>query len=334
MTAVHVALGHLVRYQSNMPAVATSTMDFIEKTLFGYAAERFGSVAPGGRFVHYTTIESAIRILDGSPLGMRSLWLRNARLMNDLSEIKHGQQCLSAALDDPGLALRLRNLLDAIAPGLHADLMRWLDRETQSLIEDTYVLSLALHEGHQAVDGVLSMWARYGGPDNVCLVFSPTVITPRNDMGLVLSPVMYGGPDAFLHHFGEFCGRLESALPRLRRIDRRLLLHNLKRAIAFAVCSTKHQSFDEEKEWRVLFAPEANRNLLPEQRVRIRGVDQTVFKIPLSYVGDMATLIERIVINPIADYKAASALLAPSLGRAGIPNPSARVLKSAIPIRP
>ena len=65
----------------------------IGRILFPYMAQRTRDVlAAGGRFVYYTTADTASRIL-----GNRQVWMRSTTAMNDYMEVEHGFDCLNAA---------------------------------------------------------------------------------------------------------------------------------------------------------------------------------------------------------------------------------------------
>lgn len=76
-----------------------------------YAKRRYAEVESANlKLAHYTTADSAALILKN-----QTLWLRNAAVMNDFSEIGHGSRCLELALA-AGLGLRLESALDDVHP--------------------------------------------------------------------------------------------------------------------------------------------------------------------------------------------------------------------------
>src|SRR2546425_9007794 len=78
-------------------AKASTDSNQFRHVFFPYAEKRTAAVtAIGGRFVYYTTAEVAFQILR-----RKEIWLRNALLMNDFSEIAHGFECLNAAYKGP-----------------------------------------------------------------------------------------------------------------------------------------------------------------------------------------------------------------------------------------
>lgn len=66
----------------------------LDQTPFQYEVEtRRRFVRKGRRFVHYTSANGAASIIRE-----QEVWLRNSSVMNDYSEVAHGEHCLSAVL--------------------------------------------------------------------------------------------------------------------------------------------------------------------------------------------------------------------------------------------
>src|SRR3546814_8637682 len=62
--------------------------------MYQHVAGRFEMLKSTNRKIaHYTSAENAMNIISG-----KTIWLRNAALMNDFMEIRYGKQCLVAAL--------------------------------------------------------------------------------------------------------------------------------------------------------------------------------------------------------------------------------------------
>lgn len=80
---------------------------------FPYEDRRRQEVFNNGlKMAHYTTAENAALILKN-----KTLWLRNAQLMNDFSEVAYGSTCLANALR-MGVGHQLQTSLDTAHPGL------------------------------------------------------------------------------------------------------------------------------------------------------------------------------------------------------------------------
>lgn len=150
----------------------------LNQALFGYSMQKFAGIQPTERFVHYTSGETAMRILKGEPNGKRYLWLRNASDMNDFSEIQWGRYCFhEAVILDNELGTRFEKLVNQIEPNMAVNLANAMTNDFEHMQANTHLVSLALHNEAQSKTGLLSMWRAYGGPDNVCLVFNTAAFT-------------------------------------------------------------------------------------------------------------------------------------------------------------
>ena len=86
----------------------------LANVLFGYALSRTSDLARDNlKLAHYTSAENALNIISG-----QTMWLRNAAVMNDHSEIEHGRAIINAAMGMPPLGGRLSELLDRPIPDL------------------------------------------------------------------------------------------------------------------------------------------------------------------------------------------------------------------------
>ena len=82
----------------------------LDSILFPYSAiKRQSLYAQGGRFVHYTTADAAMKII-----ARTSFWMRNMRTMNDFSEIEYGHGELDACLLNPERKVRFIDALDGL----------------------------------------------------------------------------------------------------------------------------------------------------------------------------------------------------------------------------
>jgi hypothetical protein len=91
--------------------------------------------------------------------------------------------------------------------------------------------------------------------------------------------------------------------------------------VSFAV-SIKHKAFLEEKEWRIIYLPQANPSPFVEQSlVVIDGIPQDIYKIPLQdAVGlGIPSLVDRIIIGPTAYGIPIYTTFVDLLGQAGVP---------------
>lgn len=124
--------------------MAEDDADLLEKLqslFFPHAIERMNFVKNRGiKFAHYTSAYAAMQIL-----GSGELWLRNAALMNDFSEIQHGRKCFLAAWNDNRLKDRLKTLLDGIDENLVSYVAKTLDDTRHDRVTKTYMMSISEH---------------------------------------------------------------------------------------------------------------------------------------------------------------------------------------------
>jgi hypothetical protein len=253
----------------------------LNEALFAYSVQEMAKIGSTDRFVHYTSAEAATKIIGGDANGKRSLWLRNSQLMNDFTEVDWGRSCLEKALGNWRLRERLQRALTSIHPELYQRFENTLPNEWGKLGEEAYLLSLAIHNAQECLTGKLSMWRAYGGERNVCLVFNTSpFLTYQSAYELVLSPVMYGAPSEFAREFEGLVHRLEQRVSLLRHLSPEYVCLNLKRALCFAVLSTKHAGFHEETEWRVIHRHSENRPD-PPFIVDPQNTAKRVYQIPL-----------------------------------------------------
>ena len=235
------------------------------------------------------------------------MWLRNATVMNDHSEIAHGTGILTGLLDGD-LGKRLISVLDEVHDGLSNDVRAQFDQDAHDARDRTFMTSLCEHE-HADRLGRLSMWRAYGGrKGGVALVFNPDVVTdPGVNVGLYASPVLYGGEHEVAVELGKVIYGLEQNPHVLATVDPWMAARVIAGALHFALLSTKHPGFQEEREWRILCMP---RELTQDSVVRpfvqsVGGIPQKMYKLPfdghdgasLPQFG-WSKLLDRIIVGP------------------------------------
>ena len=293
------------------------------------------------RFVHYTSADSAMKIIQGVD-GKRFLWLRNATEMNDFSEVEYGQYCLRDTLSDRNVVERFEAAFNAIDERIIPDFAQMIGSEFSSIKLNTYLLSLSMHRSEELQSGRLSMWRAYGGSASVCMVLNTQAFGEQDAYDIAVSPVMYDGPAGFKKEFEALLTKVEKASERLKKLPFDLIRDNLKRAIDFAVLSTKHPSFREEEEWRLIYRPTNEPDLKP-LIVSIAGIVQTVFLLPLENVnipgGNSVTgaslpeLLERLIIGPTPNPPLVQLAFLKLLRDAEVKDPHTKVVLSMVPLR-
>lgn len=296
------------------------------------------SVFEGGRrLVHYTSAEAAYRIITGG-----QMWLRNAQMMNDFSEIQHGINCLVEAWGSEG-GLKLQAMLERIQPGLRDELADLFDGHSDGLRIGTFITSLSEHDDAEDDYGRLSMWRAYGGRTGVALVLNNDAFAAETDeMHVFSSPVFYQDVKEFGAWFQVWVENLLASEEQLKNFGS----ENVKAWLftvfrSFALC-TKHPGFEEEKEWRVFYSPyfEGESSWIESSVEIVHGVPQPVMKLQLrddveKGVSGVAIpkLINRVIVGPCDYPMQVRAGLALALQQAGVENAANITCMSMIPLR-
>ena len=312
-------------------------IDRFDAALFPYlVAQRNRVLRSCGRFVHYTTGEGADGILRN-----RSVWLRSTTCMNDYSEVMHGYNCLRGAWSgDSGKVFQ--EALDKCHPGIAAEVVTALDKQTGSILHGSFVACFSEHDPKEDQYGRLSMWRAYCNPTGVALVLNSTPFFGKSDaLKAYSSPVAYLSDGEFNDMIFKVAANVDRERAFLNALDRRWVLNGLLNMLKFAILCTKHPAFAEEREWRVVYTPGLVTSDHMVRNVRtIRGVPQTVHELPLrdlpqeGLVGlEIPQLLHRIIIGPTQYGSATGSALWFLLKDAGIADPSERIIHSGVPLR-
>jgi hypothetical protein len=309
----------------------------------------------GRKFAHYTSAENALNILSG-----RSLWLRNAAVMNDHSEIEHGRGIFDRLLNGP-LGDRLFGALDRVHDGISNTLRSIYFQEAHSARDSTFMMSLCEHESDDWL-GQLSMWRAYGGARaSVALVFNPEIVfDPSVNLHVFASPVLYGSDAEVASELTKVVDGLEGAQKAIAEVDPWMVAHIVAGALHSGLLSTKHRGFKEEREWRILAR---TTELSPTSPVKpkiqsIGGIPQIVQVIPLHGHGSdlpcnlvtmahamdsdaitflpqfaWGNLIDRIIVGPSLFPETVKAALEAQLLKDGVDRWDQLVTLSEIPLR-
>lgn len=323
-----------------MDQVKDRPLDLTEALFFPYAIKRRKRVIDENiQFVHYTSAEAGIAIIKS-----KSIRLRNSSVMNDFSEVQHGIECLkSAYYGEEGR--RLNALLDSVHSGTSQRVEEILEALMQHQLESSFLVSIGEH-GDNYVDedryGRLSMWRAYGGDINVAFVFNnKPFTTPSDALGAYTSPVFYADADAFNVEFRSFISNFEANAAIIKNIPQDSVIDHLLNAMHFAVLSTKHPGFSEEREWRVIHSPTIwHSEVLKPSIEIIGGLPQRVFSLPMANIpeknftgAEIPELLDRVIIGPTQYPRPVAEAFIETLGDAGVPNAKDRVFVSDIPLR-
>jgi hypothetical protein len=305
-----------------------------------YLVEQVGRVkANGTNFVHYTTADAAVSIIRNN-----CVWLRNSLLMNDYSEVQHGLRCLEFAWGTEHGA-RLRAIMDKAQDGMSDKFAASFDGNRAELLHETFLLSISEH-GDAVEDryGRLSMWRAYGSTTSVALVFhQQPFLAPSDALQAYTSPVFYGDPEDYVVEFAKVVDAIDANMDFLMKAggDAEWLSNTLMDTFRTSVLSTKHPSFREEREWRVIYSPlPAPSPNIPKDDVSINGTPQRIHKIPFVNHPDEgftgATLPEaliRLIIGPVTAPYPTYQTFNDLLQEAGVQNVGEKLVCSFVPLR-
>lgn len=303
------------------------------------------------RFVHYTSGESGVAILRSG-----KMLLRNSVMMNDFSEVQHGTNCLIHAYGSP-TGLRLQAAMKQIQEDLPEIFVANFDQTLHDFRQETYIVSISEHgdleHGDELEDafGRLSMWRAYANRNGIAFVFNNTpFVTETNALNAFTSPVLYATPQTFLPYFEEIVVGIESNIDFLRSLGGQFFHETLMNTFRFTVQSTKHPSFREEREWRVIYSPtllqregeltEDQIAKIPTDIMVLNGVPQRVYAIPFKNYEDegfvgatIPELIERVLVGPSIDaYPIAQAFVG-ELSKLGVEDAANKVVLTGVPLR-
>ncbi len=302
--------------------------------VFGYAIKRTKELK-GRKLAHYTTADNAMKIIGG-----RQVWLRNATVMNDFSEIAHGKECLFASTRGP-IGARFWDLLENAHPGAAMGINAALAGADETIKTGTYMTSLSEHAADDSL-GRLSMWRAYGGQVcGVALVLN-SEFTDDDDTHVPVysSPVLYADKQGFAVEFEALVDRLENNKETLAAAPKFTVMTTVARALMFSMMSCKHKGFKEEEEWRLIHLPRMGEEhaFVPGEVESIRGVPQIVYKLPLYQapeIGDVSLerLLHKVIIGPTLYPAEVRNAFIDILMRAKITDAMNKVVVSDIPLR-
>lgn len=202
------------------------------------------------RFVHYTSAEVALSIID-----KREVWMRKSTMMNDSKEILHGRKCLESALASKS-GKTLESCLSSVFPKIFEEIQEQLRRWAPVICFDTYLTCISEHEDVEDEHGRLSMWRAYGQNNGVAIVMKNSPFLEDSDaLRIYTSPVAYLTESQFESDFQKICINLENIKDDLGELDEDTVKAYLFNSFQFAMICTKHPGFLEEKEWRLIYCP-------------------------------------------------------------------------------
>jgi hypothetical protein len=296
--------------------------------------------ATSARFVHYTSAEAALKIIN-----QKQIWMRNAACMTDYREVQHGFSFLLRFFADKEKAKSFKDAVNVFAQGAADEALNLFDQWwKQGTIQfKTFILSTSEHISEEDLHGRLSMWRAFGGTAaRVGLVLNvPVQSEGAEAMKLIFSPVAYFKNDEADQLVSEVVKNMTANIAYLKTVGRQEIVNWIFSMLLLGVTCAKHEGFREEMEWRVVHCPQLYPSpLITPSTEIIGGVPQSVYKLPLDKAFnpvlddiDFAKLFDRLIIGPSPYPMAMFDAYVEALSNAGVAEAAKKIFISGIPIR-
>jgi hypothetical protein len=313
-------------------------LEKLEKIFMPHMAKGKENLTNGNnKFVHYTSAENAINILNS-----KTLWMRSPRCMNDYMEITFGHQQLVKFFNTKEHRARFVAALDAYEAGIAEEILNGFDEWWSKIQNDTFIASISIHPVSEDKHGRLSMWRAYGEqPAKAALVLNNPPKSNKN-LGLILSPAAYFTYEELEAELIKIITSIEDNIDYLNSLDKHTIFGTIITSLIILAVCLKHPGFKEEQEWRIIHLPQmTNSNSWINHSVEtISGIPQVVYKMPLEnndeleITGlDVNELIDKVLIGPTQYPLAIFDAFCISMSEAGIEDPASKITISDIPLR-
>ncbi len=309
------------------------------RSLMPYASRKLTEAkgSPDLGFVHYTSAEAALNILNS-----REVWFRNSSTMNDYSEVEYGLERLAEAWNSP-IGSELKELLNSFNSGAVDQLVNFHNGWQADYSEHTYLFAVSEHLPQEDDYGRLSMWREYARRSGVALVLNRQPFeSDTNLLKAYTVPVMYADAAKFAENFSAIRDAVRERAHEFANLIPEALWPPFFQAFRFMSLSTKHPGFSEELEWRVVYNPSFEDSpFFKERIVTIGGVPQRIHALGLAKIeedGEVLdlspnALIKKIIVGPTLHQSTIKDALIAALEIAGVEDAEDKVTTSDIPVR-
>jgi hypothetical protein len=289
------------------------------------------------KLAHYTSFEVAKLIITN-----HAVWMRNARMMNDVGEIEYGLAATDAVMADPAVKDRIREVLNPFNTVLAPQFESYWAHMRNNVANEVYISCFSEHWPEEDPLGRLSMWRAYcAKPDGVAIVLNTEPFRLKsNALNAYSSPVYYGRVVDFKARFLQMLGNVDREHVAVSTLGHEAILSSLLMALLFGTVCLKHPGFAEEKEWRVVHMPNIR---IPSllRRTDVAGPPpQTVYEILLQDAPDQGliglepdALVDKIIIGPSNRAGLIRQELEELMTVAGMKGAAARIVDSGMPLR-
>ncbi len=290
------------------------------------------------KFVHYTSADAALSIIQ-----KKRIWMRNVTCMTDYREVLHGFDILNKIFSEPSDRKAFDEAVDSCVPGSAQEAIDFFYRWSRDISLNTYITSISEHDEMENRDGRLSMWRAYGGTiARAAIIFKvSSSLLNAGVFNLVVSPVGYLTEEGVRSQFHQVVANIRREIEFLKSVERPLFVQNIFNMLVAGVTCLKHDGFREEREWRLVYAPERWHSPLIEPSTEtVAGIPQVIYKIPFDAAVsgipsflDFSSIFDHLIIGPSQYPWSMSRAFVTALKNAGVSDPESRLAFSEIPIR-
>lgn len=288
---------------------------------------------------HYTSMQTFEQIVT-----KEEFWFSNPLFMNDLEELRFGMNEGATELHNSeeiknacGKAENYEKILRSFDVLLN-------DFDSKHVL-NTYILCFSEHKPEDN-DGLLSMWRGYGNAGSgAAIVIDTGKINSYPDSPLIVGKVHYASKGERKKWISEKLASLAEVIAEHAKNEDDYFyaawawLHRLKSFALF----TKHTGFHEEKEWRIVYMSDRDKDQIFRKYfghlATNRGVEPKL-KLPIKPVPELnteeislSTLVDRIILGPSVSSALAANSLRQMLKTIGQDSLAERVVASEIPFR-
>jgi hypothetical protein len=189
-----------------------------------------------GRFVHYTSAENALKIIQ-----TREVWMRNVRCMDDYREVQHGYDILQRILLKPEHKIKFNAAIDQYADDTGREAIATFIQFGKD--SHTYISCISEHDDSEDKNGRLSMWRAFGGrsPSAAIVLKLPLNTGSAKGLRLWLSPVFYLRCKEVEKYFLECIQNLHGLISNvlLTAADRKVVLSIIASMLVMSAVSLK-----------------------------------------------------------------------------------------------
>jgi hypothetical protein len=287
------------------------------------------------KFFHYTSVEAAKNIVENN-----SIWLRNARLMDDYSEIKHG---MDAALEyfDSEAANPFWNTLENAHPNITGKIKKYFWGHKNNILDHTYITCISEQKTQSELqNGRKYMWQHYG--QNLAIVINPgPSLRSSNALDTWTYPVIYTGDSSeSRNYFQKTTDGVVANFDLINSMCYDDVFHMVFFTLVGYCIALKRNDFSEEREWRIAHCPKIWPNeKMQNTRVDRNGSTEEVYLLPFKNSPEeeltgatLPELVETVILGPMDDnaYKNNRDKLIEIMRKANIPNPEEKIVRSSI----